>query len=40
MRLAPDVDLEVIAAESIVYDALYAYCQEMVGRGMLDGQFR
>jgi hypothetical protein len=33
-------DLEVIAAESIVYDALYAYCQEMVRRGMLDGQFR
>jgi hypothetical protein len=33
-------DLEVIAAESIVYDALYAYCQEMVRRGKLDGQFR
>src|SRR5204862_4846682 len=33
-------DLEVIAAESIVYDALYAYCQEMVGRGKPDGQFR
>ena len=32
-------DLEVIAAESIVYDALYAYCQEMVGRGKPDGQF-
>ena len=33
-------DLEVIAAESIVYDALYAYCQEMMRRGKPDGQFR
>jgi hypothetical protein len=33
-------DLEVIAAESIVYDALYAYCQEMVRRAKPDGQFR
>jgi len=33
-------DLEVIAAESIVYDALYAYCQEMVRRGKPEGQFR
>ena len=33
-------DLEVIAAESIVYDALYAYCQEMIRRGKLDGHFR
>jgi len=33
-------DSEVIAAESIVYDALYAYCQEMVRRGKPDGQFR
>src|SRR6516164_3580293 len=33
-------DLEVVAAESIVYDALYAYCQEMVRRGKADGQFR
>src|SRR5262245_39974983 len=33
-------DLEVIAAESIVYDALYAYCQEMIRRGKPDGQFR
>jgi hypothetical protein len=33
-------DLEVIAAESIVYDALYAYCKEMVRRGKPDGQFR
>ena len=27
------------AAEWIVYDALYAYCQEMVKRSMPDGQF-
>ena len=33
-------DLEVTAAESIVYDALYSYCQEMVRRGKPDGQFR
>jgi len=33
-------DLEVIAAESIVYDALYAYCQEMVRCGKPDGQLR
>ncbi len=33
-------DREIIAAESIVYDALYAYCQEMVRRGKPDGQFR
>jgi hypothetical protein len=33
-------DLEVLAAESVVYDALYAYCQEMVRRGKPDGQFR
>lgn len=33
-------DHEQIAAEKIVYDALYAYCQEMVRRGKPDGQFR
>jgi hypothetical protein len=33
-------DPEMIAAESVVYDALYAYCQEMVRRGKPDGQFR
>jgi hypothetical protein len=33
-------DPEMIAAEWIVYDALYAYCQEMVRRGKPDGQFR
>jgi hypothetical protein len=27
------------AAEWIVYDALYAYCQEMVRRGKSDGMF-
>jgi hypothetical protein len=31
-------DLAVIAAESIVYEALLAYCQEMVRRGKPDGQ--
>ncbi len=30
----------MLAAESVVYDALYAYCQEMVRRGKPDGQFR
>jgi hypothetical protein len=33
-------DHEIIAAESIVYDALYGYCQEMVRRGKPDGQYR
>jgi hypothetical protein len=33
-------DLEILAAESVVYDALYAYSQEMVRRGKPDGQFR
>jgi hypothetical protein len=33
-------DHEIIQAESVVYDALYAYCQEMVRRGKPDGQFR
>jgi hypothetical protein len=33
-------DHEVIAAESLVYDALYAYCREMVRIGKLDGAFR
>jgi hypothetical protein len=33
-------DHEMIAAEVIVYDALYGYCQEMVRRGKPDGQFR
>ena len=33
-------DHEVKAAEWIVYDALYAYCQEMVKRGKPYGAFR
>ena len=33
-------DHEQIAAEWVVYDALYAYSQEMVGRGRPDGAFK
>lgn len=33
-------DHEINAAEWIVYDALYAYCKEMVRRGMPSGAFR
>ena len=33
-------DWEVLAAESIVYDALYAYCQQMVRHGRPEGQFQ
>ena len=33
-------DHEQIAAENIVYDSLYAYCQEMIRRGKADGAFR
>jgi hypothetical protein len=33
-------DHELNSAEWIVYDALYAYCQEMVRRGKPDGMFR
>ena len=33
-------DHELNAAEWIVYDALYAYCQEMVRRGEFEGAFR
>jgi hypothetical protein len=33
-------DREINAAEWIVYDALYAYCQEMMRRGKADGAFR
>ena len=32
-------DHEVLAAERVVYDALYAYCQEMVRRGKPHGAF-
>lgn len=31
---------ETLAAESIVYDALYAYCREMVRQGRPHGAFR
>jgi hypothetical protein len=31
---------EINTAEWIVYDALYAYCQEMVRQGNLDGMFQ
>jgi hypothetical protein len=33
-------DHAINAAEWIVYDALYAYCQEMVRRGKMDGAFK
>ena len=33
-------DHEINAAEWIVYDALYAYCQEMIRRGKPDGAFK
>jgi hypothetical protein len=33
-------DHEQIAAELIVYDALYAYCQQAIARGKPDGMFR
>jgi len=33
-------DTEINQAEWIVYDALYAYCQEMVRRNKPDGAFR
>jgi hypothetical protein len=33
-------DHEINAAEWIVYDALYAYCQEMIRQGKRDGAFK
>jgi hypothetical protein len=33
-------DHELIAAEWVVYDALYAYCREMVRRGRPNGAYR
>jgi len=33
-------DMEQNQAEWIVYDALYAYCQEMIRKGKPDGAFR
>ena len=32
-------DHEINAAEWVVYDALYAYCQEMIKRGKPEGEF-
>jgi hypothetical protein len=33
-------DHEINAAEWVVYDALYAYCKEMVRRGKPEGEFK
>jgi hypothetical protein len=33
-------DHAILAAEAVVYDALYAYCQEMMRRGKPDGAFK
>lgn len=33
-------DAETLERESIVYDALYGYCQEMVRRGQPNGAFK
>jgi hypothetical protein len=33
-------DHEINAAEWIVYDALYAYCQEMIRQGKFNGAFK
>jgi len=33
-------DHAMLAAESVVYDALYAYCREMVKQGKPDGAFK
>ncbi len=33
-------DHAILQAESIVYDALYAYCQTMVSQGKLNGAFK
>lgn len=33
-------DYEMLAAEFVLYDALYAYCQEMVRRGKPNGAFK
>lgn len=39
-HLSYENDHEINVAEWVVYDALYAYCQEMVRRGKLDGEFK
>ena len=33
-------DHDILIREFIVYDALFAYCQEMIRREMLDGEFK
>ena len=38
-HLGLKTDDEINAAEWIVYDALYAYCREMVKRGKPNGDF-
>ena len=39
-HLGLEDDHAMLAAQSVVYDALFAYCREMVRRGRLDGLFR
>ena len=39
-HLGLDNDHAINAAEWIVYDALYAYCREMVSRGKPEGAFK
>ena len=39
-RLGLQDDHAINAAEWIVYDALYAYCQEMIQQGKLNGAFK
>ena len=39
-QLAFEDDMKLNQAEWIVYDALYAYCQEMTRRGKSDGAFK
>jgi hypothetical protein len=39
-RLGLRDDHDTIAREFMVYDAIYVYCKEMVGRGMPNGAFK
>ncbi|HEX8995521.1 MAG TPA: chromate resistance protein ChrB domain-containing protein [Ktedonobacterales bacterium] len=39
-RLGFRDDHETLESESIVYDALYAYCQEMIRQGKSNGAFK
>jgi hypothetical protein len=39
-RLGFNDDLEQNRAEWVVYDALYAYCQQMIQQGKVNGAFR